>query len=225
MPEILIMNQRRKIGILGGTFDPIHNAHLSLGHQALEQFRLDQVLFMPTGISYFKMNQKQMTDAVHRAAMVKLAIQDEPRFAFSDIEIRREGETYTADTLQELCREHPDVEYHFILGADSLRDMERWYHPQVIFDSAVILVANRNHQVPEKDLKREIDQLSRRFGARIRLLPIQSMPVSSTMIREQIHQQDASALVPASVLAYIRAHGLYGRHLLEEQEEMEEKKS
>ncbi len=222
MPEILIMNQRRKIGILGGTFDPIHNAHLCLGHQALEQFRLDQVLFMPTGISYFKMNQKQMTDAVHRAAMVKLAIQDEPRFAFSDIEIRREGETYTADTLQELCREHPDVEYHFILGADSLRDMERWYHPQVIFDSAVILVANRNHQVPEKDLKREIDQLSRRFGARIRLLPIQNMPVSSTMIREQIHQQDASALVPAPVLAYIR---LYGGHLLEEQEEMEEKKS
>ena len=103
--------------------------------------------------------------------------------------------------------------------------MERWYHPQVIFDSAVILVANRNHQVPEKDLKREIDQLSRRFGARIRLLPIQNMPVSSTMIREQIHQQDASALVPAPVLAYIRAHGLYGGHLLEEQEEMEEKKS
>ena len=213
------MKQRRKIGILGGTFDPIHNAHLSLGRQALEQFRLDQVLFMPTGISYFKMNQKQMTDSVHRAAMVQLAIQDEPRFAFSDMEIRRKGETYTADTLEELCRLNPDVEYHFILGADSLRDMERWYHPQVIFDCAVILAANRNQQVPEKELQREIEHLSSRFGARIELLPMESMPVSSTLVREQIRRQDASELVPEPVLAYIREHGLYGGYLPKEETE------
>lgn len=206
------MKQKQKIGILGGTFDPIHNAHLSLGKKALETFHLDQVWFMPTGISYFKMNQKQMTDALHRAAMVKLAIQNEPRFLFSDMEILRKGETYTADTLQELCCRNPEAEYYFILGADSLRDIERWYHPQTIFDCAVILAANRNHQVPEEELKQEIHSLNRKFGARIEMLPFESMPISSTLVREEIRRQDASGLVPEAVLAYIRKHGLYGGH-------------
>lgn len=217
------MGTKKKVGILGGTFDPIHNAHLQLGLSALKRFRLDQVLFMPTGNSYFKTGKHAVTDAIHRAAMVKLAIQDEPRFAFSDMEIRRVGETYTADTLSELHRQHPEIEYHFILGADSLRDMELWYHPQVIFDSAVILVANRNHQVSETRLRQEIVHLTTKFGARIELLHFESMDVSSTQIREQIESgARESRLVPKAVLEYIRTCGLYRGYSARDDQEEEE---
>lgn len=204
------MDAKKKVGILGGTFDPIHNAHLQLGFCALKRFHLDQVIFMPTGNSYFKSGKQLVTDAFHRAAMVKLAIRNESRFSFSDMEIRREGETYTADTLKELHELHPEIEYHFILGADSLRDIERWYQPQVIFDNAVILVANRNHQVAEARLQAEIVHLTARFGARIELLQLESMDISSTQIREQIEGgAEESSLVPREVLNYIRTYGLY----------------
>lgn len=201
---------KTRVGILGGTFDPIHNAHLALGRQAMLHFGLEQVLFMPTGDSYFKSGKQQITDASHRAAMVRLAIADEPQFVFSDIELLRDGKTYTADTLSYLHRQNPEVEYHFILGADSLRDIDRWYEPQIIFDSAVILVANRNYQVSEARLRQEILYLKEKFHARIELLQVKSMDISSTQIRAQVEKGGGGQqLVPPAVFQYIQTHGLY----------------
>lgn len=204
------MGEKRRVGILGGTFDPIHEAHLQMGREAREAFSLDQVWFMPTGVSYFKSGERRISSPGDRAAMVRLAIEGEPGFIFSDIEIRRGGATYTSETLQELCRRYPDTEFYFILGADSIRDIARWHLPEVIFACAVIIAANRDDQVPEEELTREIGRLEERYGARIRPMSFQS-PVSSSEIRSGLASGESAAesAVPPAVLAYIQEHRLY----------------
>lgn len=204
------MERKRRIGILGGTFDPIHEAHLKLGRQARDVFQLDQVIFMPTGNSYKKETRYSVSDAYHRGEMVKRAIADEAYFGYSDQEIRRQGPTYTADTLREFSCEHANADVYFILGADSLQDIESWYLPEVIFSHAAIIVANRNHQVPEEKLQVEIRHLQERFGARIYLLNFESMDISSSKIRRHLEQGGmAAASVPAAVKEYIYDHDLY----------------
>ncbi|MCD8009889.1 MAG: nicotinate-nucleotide adenylyltransferase [Lachnospiraceae bacterium] len=207
-----------KIGILGGTFDPIHKAHLKLGHEACRAFALDHVWVMPTGNSYLKTEVGTVTDAEHRAEMVRLAIQDDPLLEFSDIELRRPGYTYTADTLLSLTKEYPEVEWHFIIGADSLHGMEHWVAPEVIFRCASVIVANRNRQVDDEVLLRDKKHLEERFGARILPLNFESMDVSSSQIRRDI----AEGHLPHPALTdevnrYIQVHELYAPHLEEEQ--------
>lgn len=205
------MSKRWKIGIVGGTFDPIHDAHLRLGYEAMEKIGLDKIVFMPTGNPYFKSGKRNITDAGHRSAMVKLAIQREDRFVFSDMEIRRHGETYTAETLRELSAAWPNVDFHFIMGADSLRDIDRWYKPEVIFGNAVVVVANRNHQVNDKRLESDMKFLYEKYAARIIPLEFESMDISSSDIRAQIQSGEWDNIpVPEQVLSYIRVHGLYG---------------
>lgn len=204
------MGNREKVGILGGTFDPIHNAHLQLGREARNRFGLDKILFMPTGNSYFKTRKGQaVTRAEDRAAMVRLAIAGEPDFFCSDREIRRQGETYTADTLRELSAEHPDALLYFIVGADAIHSMDSWYAPESIFQNAVILAANRNQQVPEEELVQDMEQLRQRYGARIYQLNFRS-DVSSSEIRRRLEQGMTEAIpVPDAVLDYIQRNHLY----------------
>lgn len=207
--------KRRKVGILGGTFDPIHNAHLQLGREAKRTFQLDAIWVMPTGNSYFKTRRgRQVTDAADRAAMVRLAVAGEPGFCCSEREVRRQGETYTADTLRELAKAYPDTEFYFIVGADTIHSMDTWHQPETIFQNAVILAANRNHQVPEEELRRDMDRLRLRYGARIRQLDFQS-DVSSSQIRRRLEAGERKGLpLPPPVLEYIREKQLYegGRH-------------
>lgn len=204
------MENREKVGILGGTFDPIHNAHLQLGREAQNRFGLDKILFMPTGNSYFKTRKGQaVTRAEDRTAMVRLAIAGEPDFFCSDREIRRKGETYTAETLRELAAEHPDALLYFIVGADAIHSMDTWYDPESIFQNAVILAANRNQQVPEEELVRDMEQLRQRYGARIFQLDFRSS-VSSSEIRRRLDQGRTEALpIPDPVLDYIQRNRLY----------------
>ena len=130
----------RRIGIMGGTFDPIHNGHLAVGRQAYREYQLDEVWFMPSGHPPHKKDHA-VTDAADRCAMTRLAIRNDPYFRFSDFEVRREGNTYTAQTLTLLRRQYPDVRFYFIIGADSLFEIESWYMPEKIMEQAVILVA------------------------------------------------------------------------------------
>ena len=204
------MDRRQKIGILGGTFDPIHDAHLRLGREALDKLGLDKIIFMPTGNPYLKSGKRQITSAFHRMSMVNLAIKDEPRFCSSMREINRQGETYTADTLRDISTENPDKDYYFIMGADSLHDMERWYLPEVIFKHASIIVANRNHQVEEEKLYREIAHLKEKFQARIYLLEFESMDISSSDMRKKLQMGELETLpIPKAVIDYIRENKLY----------------
>ena len=198
-----------RTGILGGTFDPIHMGHLILAQTALEVLSLDRILLIPTGISYLKTDHK-VGSAADRLEMTKLAAEGNPHFAVSDLEIRRGGNTYTADTLEELHRMEPEEEFVFLLGADSLVDIARWQRPETIFALARIAVMTRGGEVPADILEKTEKDLKERFGARIDHLPVRNIDISSTEIRERVRAgKSIRYLVPDAVAAYITRKGLY----------------
>lgn len=198
----------RKTGIMGGTFNPIHNGHLALAHKALEQFALDEVLFMPCGVPYMKAGQKVL-DGHLRAEMTALAIRDNPRFVLSGLELEQAGNTYTYRTLECLKAADPSAAYYFIVGADSLFHMTQWVHPELIFANCCILAAVRDDKTRD-EMEGRIRLLQREYGADIRLLETAQMNISSSDIRRKIAAgASIEGDVPASVRAYIERKGLY----------------
>ena len=143
----------RRIGILGGTFDPVHNGHLLLGEQAYREYGLDEIWFMPSHVPPHKKDHL-ITDGAARIRMLELATESIPYFTVSDFEMGREGNTYTAQTLALLKEAYPDIEVYFIIGADSLYQLETWYHPEQVMAQAVLLVSGRTYEdggVPLED--------------------------------------------------------------------------
>ena len=130
-----------QIGILGGTFDPIHEGHLMIAESARECLRLDKVIFMPAGRPWLK-SDRAVTDPAHRLAMVELAIEDNPRFEVSTMEIERPGPTYTVDTLTELRRRMGGADLYLILGMDSVRELGRWHRPERIFELCALVAVS-----------------------------------------------------------------------------------
>lgn len=213
----------RKIGIMGGTFNPIHNAHLTVAAAAYQAFALEKVVFIPAGTPYFKTSvpelAEQIASAADRLAMTRLAISGFPYFEVSDMEIARKGITYTADTLETLAR--TGDEYYFIMGADSFLSIHLWKAPEIIFENAVILTAVRpapNETAVRGERKRALlqqkERLEKRFSnARIHLLLCEESAVSSTGVREAVRAQQlekAASCIPKPVLDYIISHQLYG---------------
>ena len=198
----------RKVGIMGGTFNPIHNGHLTLAKEAYKQFSLDEVLFMPCGSAYMKSNQ-MVESGQTRAKMTALAIQDTPYFTLSTIEIERKGNTYTYQTLEHLNRENPDTEYYFIVGADSLFLMTQWAFPERIFSKCCILAAIRDDKTIS-DMEEEICMLRRKYDANVSFLNISRMCVSSSDIRRKVAAGESiEGDVPEPVRIYIEKRGLY----------------
>ena len=198
-----------KIGILGGTFDPIHNGHLALGKQAYEQFSLDEIWFMLSGHPPHKKG-RLVTEGKEREDMVKLAIASVPYFVYSDFELKREGNTYTAQTLSLLKEVYPQHEFYFIIGADSLYEIEQWYHPEMVMKQAVLLVAARSYEKDHPDFEKQVKYLEEKFEARIGVIRFEEMDVASKQIRKMVSSgQSIKDLVPGPVAGYIRIHGLY----------------
>lgn len=196
----------KKIGILGGTFNPIHNGHLILAQNALEQYALDEILFIPSGCSYMK---KDVLDAKARYQMTKIAISSNPSFQISPIEINRSGNSYTCDTLLELKKQNPEVQYEYIIGADTLFSMETWNRPALIFESCGILCSIRNGFPMSKMLEKQ-KELSQKYHANIQFLQEKAFDISSSEIRRRICSgQCVSYFLPESVLSYIKQHHLY----------------
>lgn len=196
-----------KIGFLGGTFDPIHYGHLLLAETAYDRFGLDKVLIMPAGDPYFKV-ERGVTADEDRAEMTKLAIADNPHFEFSDIELNREGDTYTVETLEILKEQYPYDDLYFIVGSDTLFQMEKWYRPQDVFKMATILSSSRN--ITSKELNDQMDYLRQKYGAKIVNLYMPNIDISSTDIRDKVkHDMSVRYFLPDSVIAYINEHGLY----------------
>ncbi|MDO4170649.1 MAG: nicotinate-nucleotide adenylyltransferase [Lachnospiraceae bacterium] len=200
--------QRMKIGIMGGTFNPIHNGHLLLGEMAYEQFGLDKVLIMPTKHPYYKDISGNIMEK-DRVAMVQLAVNDNPHFEFSALELNREGTTYTVDTLEELHQKFPENDYYFILGKDSLDYLESWKDVTRIFELCKIIAASRD------DLDGKIDEkiayLNRKYHAEIFRLYSPNLEISSSYLRKELSTgKSCRYLVPDSVLAYIKENRLYG---------------
>ncbi len=198
---------KKKTGIMGGTFNPIHNGHLLLAETAREVLQLDQVLFMPSGNSYMK-DSASIASKKDRIQMTALAIEGNPYFKLSTMETDREGDTYTCDTLSELKKLLPEHELYFILGADSLFTIDRWKNPEMIMKNCILTAAVRNGAL--EDIQAKANRLKESFCARIQLLPERNIDISSTEIRNRIRLgQSVKYMLPDKVLQYIKENGLY----------------
>lgn len=205
------MTELRRVGILGGTFDPIHTAHLIIAEAAYDAFQLDEVLLMPSGHSYFKDSRAQKVQPPEvRYAIVCEAAADNPHFTPSDFELRRSGNTYTSETLRELRVQHPENHYFFIMGADSVRDILKWKDPEVIFANCTLLAALREDGIPTEEFLREVERLRTDYGADIHTLEIPAIGISSTDIRNRVKSgRTIHYLVPDRVERYIMESGIY----------------
>lgn len=197
-----------KIGVLGGTFDPIHLGHLAIAEEARKRLKLDIVLFIPAGQPWMKTGSA-LTPVEHRVEMVRLAIAGRPYFKLSMLEVDRTGPTYTVDTLVELRKGlNEEDELFFILGVGSLKELPRWHEPARIIALCRLVVAPRPGY-PQPDLKAleaKIPGLSRR----VILLTGPLVDISATDIRERVAGGiSISRLVPETVERYIKEHGLY----------------
>ena len=202
------VNARRRIGILGGAFNPIHNGHLMIAESAREQFALDRVLFIPTGHSPRKHKQR-ITDSVHRCAMISLAISDKDCFVLDEIEVHSSAISYTYRTMEKLKEEYISCELFFVLGADSLFDFESWRNPELILKNCNILAAYRKHQHQEKFFQ-QISYLNKKYPDKFFPLDAPILDVSSQEIRQRVIEgRTIEHFVPESVEAYIQQHKLY----------------
>ena len=199
-----------KLGIFGGTFDPIHNGHLVTAEHVRVTMGLERVLFMPAGQPWFKANCR-VTEAGHRLEMVKLAVAHNPQFEASDIEVRREGPTYTVDTLITLRKEMGEaVEFYVILGFDALNELYRWHRPRTVLDMATVVGVAR----PDADMVDREALESIRSGAseEIAFVDGPRVDISAAAVRRRMADGlPVGSLIPQVVHNYIERHGLYGR--------------
>lgn len=194
------MSSERRIGLLGGTFDPIHVGHLAIADQAFDELRLEAVLFVPAGRPWQK---AAVASAEDRCAMVQLAVAGRPGFRVSRVEVDRDGPTYTVDTLRALHAQDPDVEWWFLTGADALAGLDSWHEPDEVMRLAKFAVAARPGATVTEELSVR--------GLPVTVLDVDEFDIASTDIRERLGRGEAiDGLVPPEVEAYIRAHGLYG---------------
>ena len=197
---------------MGGTFDPIHIGHLLIAEQAFQQFALDKVLFMPAGNPPHKKNREGRATNEQRMEMVRMAIENNPHFELSLMEMNESNESgysYTYITLEKLKEQNPDTDYYFIIGADSLYDFKGWAMPERICACATILVATRNH-TDEKLLDYELQMNSSWFNGRFEKLIIDNIDISSQQLRKWIREgKSVRYYTPDSVIAYINEHQIY----------------
>lgn len=194
---------------MGGTFDPIHIGHLILGEAAYEQYQLDKVLFMPAGNPPHKQERKGRAGDQERAEMVQLAIASNPHFELSLMEMQGNGLTYTYHTLELLRSQHPDTEYYFIIGADSLRDFDQWREPRRILSACHLVVAIRDW-MSEESFDHLIEKRREEFQGDVRKLNTPNLDVSSHYIRQMLQEgKTVRYFLPDPVLDYIRSHQIY----------------
>jgi nicotinate-nucleotide adenylyltransferase len=186
-----------KIGILGGTFNPIHLGHLILAEEVREKLSLDKVIFVPTFLPPHKENS-EIASAFHRLAMVKLAIKSNPNFSVSDIEIKRQGRSYTIDTVKEFKKNYPDDELYFITGSDLLKYLDEWKDLKQVTKAVRFIVATRPRYPLEK------------IPSYIKTVAIRAVDISAFEIRKAIKKKHSFRyLVPEAVFNYINKNKLY----------------
>lgn len=200
------MRKKLRLGIMGGTFDPIHYGHLVAAEEALVQFNLDRVLFMPTGAPVRK-THRTVTSAEHRYLMTVIATASNPDFAVSRMEVDRPGLTYTVDTMLTLRKEYgPSAELYFVTGADAVWDILTWKDSERLADVCTFIAATR----PGYDLSRfEQDEVAEQID--VEFMEVPALAISSTDIRERIAtRRPVRYLLPEAVAAYVGKNRLYG---------------
>lgn len=199
-----------RVGVLGGTFDPIHNGHVKVAEEAGEKLSLARVLFVPAGEPWLK-GHRMLTGASHRLQMVKLAVALDKRFEVSTVDLDRAGPSYTEDTLSALQRRlGADAELYFILGADALKEFDKWRNPHRIV-AMCHLVALKRPRCPLPDLA-GLESAVPGISERTIVLDNQPIDITSSDIRNRVQQGLPIAdLVPRAVNDYIAKHSLYTR--------------
>ncbi|OGC96342.1 MAG: nicotinate (nicotinamide) nucleotide adenylyltransferase [candidate division Zixibacteria bacterium RBG_16_53_22] len=187
-----------RVGILGGTFDPPHNGHIAIARAALDQLRLSKIIFVPARIQPHKI-LTTTAPAEARLDMLRLALDGDDAFEISDIELRRNGPSYTVDTLEEFRQERPHDDFFLIIGADNISEIETWHNPGRIFELATVAAANRPNFTP-----------SGKYMHAIVYFSMTPTDISSTEIRERIAGgRPISEMLPSVVEEYIKKNGLY----------------
>ena len=197
-----------RLGLFGGTFDPVHWGHLLMAEQCREQCRLDQVWLLPAGSPPHKTGA-EISTGKQRAEMLEFAIAGHEAFLVNRMELDREGKTYTVDTLRQLQAERPEDELFFIIGGDSLNDLPAWREPEEIAERATIVAVNRGDRpLPSRDeLKKHLGE---KIAARVELVTMPGIDLSSTDIRRRVREgKSIRYMVPRAVEVYIAEHGLY----------------
>jgi nicotinate-nucleotide adenylyltransferase len=191
--------------VMGGTFDPVHHGHLVTAEEALWQFHLDEVVFIPTGQPWMK-SDRDVTPPEHRYLMTVIATASNPRFSVSRIEVDRDGPTYTVETLGELRRQSgTDVELFFITGADAMLEILHWKDPEEVLAKAHFIAATR----PGYDIAR-FEKEAPTSHPRVSVMDIPALAISSSDIRRRVHDgEPIRYLVPEGVNTYIRKFNLY----------------
>lgn len=191
-----------KIGILGGTFDPVHLGHLRLARVARDQGLLDSVIFVPAFQSPFKQDLSYPPSAADRFAMVQLAIAGESRFEISDCEIQRKGVSYTIDTIAHFESQYPGSKFYLILGKDAFQEIDSWHRVPELKRKVCFLVAKREN---ENEIQRE--------GACVEWLEMPLCPISASGIREALKSnRNVDDYLNPEVRRYIQTHGLYRKN-------------
>lgn len=205
----------RKIGIMGGTFNPVHIGHLLLAECAREEYSLEEVWFIPTGFSYHKavgdglLPECRIPSSKERLEMTRLAVAENPYFKCLDLEVNRKGDTYTYETLDILNHMYEDTEFYFILGADCLYDIPNWKMAERIFAACKIIAALRE-SYDAGDIRIQIEKLKKAYSADILFLPFQEFAFSSTDIRKRVSRHKSIRyMVPEQVNNYIEEKGFY----------------
>jgi nicotinate-nucleotide adenylyltransferase len=194
----------RRVGIMGGTFDPIHYGHLVTAEEAVMQFALDEVVFVPTGNPWMKAD-RPVSPTEDRYLMTVVATASNPRFSVSRAEIDREGPTYTVDTLRQLADDHPDAELYFITGADAMLEIFDWKDPEEVLSLAHFIAATR----PGYHLAR-FEAAAPTHHPKVSTMDIPALAISSSDIRARVHEGRAIRyLLPDGVRSYIEKQGLY----------------
>lgn len=198
-----VRNSPQRIGIMGGTFDPIHNGHLVAASEVAHLFDLDRVLFVPTGQPWQKA-ERQVSPAEDRYLMTVIATASNPRFGVSRVDVDREGATYTVDTLADLRRQYPGAELFFITGADAMRSIISWHDWEGMFELAHFVGVTRPGYELNDDILPEVHR------ERVSLVDVPAMAISSTDCRERSAQgRPVWYLVPDGVVQYIAKNQLY----------------
>ncbi|MBR5154914.1 MAG: nicotinate-nucleotide adenylyltransferase [Clostridia bacterium] len=198
----------QRLGIFGGTFNPPHKGHIYIAKQAISLAELDEILFIPCGNPPHKMVEGNV-EASKRFEMTRLAIKNIPKFEISDIELKANQKSYTAKTLEKLKEMYPDKTLCFVVGGDSLRDLESWYHPEIVFALAEIIAVSRK-DVDRAEAQTRADYYRQKYNANVRLIEVDPMDISSSEIRDRIKKgQDVSGLIDEQVFDFIKKNGIY----------------
>lgn len=197
-----------KIGIIGGTFDPIHNGHLYIAYEAFLKLNLDKVIFLITGNPPHK-NSEKVTSAEIRMKMVKESINNFPNFEISEYEILKKEKCYTYESLRYFKNLYNESELYFITGGDCLRDLEKWKNVPEVLRLANLVVCTRGG-INTEYLEKQKKYIENKYNANIIFLELLELDISSSMIREKINKRErVDFFLPEKVLKFIKDHDLY----------------